>query len=162
MAIVGEGQGFKYVIAIAVATVLMTLPVYFLELHSPGLVLAQRTDGTLAPVEVRFDHRRGEVRVATILSRAVPERFPLSVHLRIESTAGTLVDAFAEEIIFGERAGVVHIKAPIAAARTNWSQARTEIRFYRAKTKILTVSGRLVPDRTNLVDVTQVKPEAPD
>lgn len=163
MAVVGEGKGFKMMIAMAVMTVLMTLPLFFLELHSPGLMLAPRADGGLAPVELSFDRREGTARLSTILSTAIPEGFPLAAHLRVTGEKGVvLVDDFDREVALGKRDGVIHVRVPMATTASGWKHARIELRLYRNRSLLLLVAGQLEEGRTDVTAIAQRKPKPED
>jgi hypothetical protein len=160
MALIGNGNGFKTVVAMAVTTILLTLPLLFLELHSPGLTLSQRADSSLAPVELKIDHRQQTLKVSTILSTEVPTDFPLVIHVRLMGMGGvTLAEFFTREFSRGtNHPGVIHVTGPLQTPLKTAVQATLELRLYREKSLLLTVTGHLRPPQTNLSDVQQQKP----
>lgn len=164
MAMVGEGKGFKTLVSMVAGVVLLTLPVFFLELHSPGLTLQQSADGGVAPVQIILDQRTRKVRLSTKLSAQIPENYPLGAHLRITSERGTtLVDWLDREVTVNrKRPEVIHVHGETASPATSWKTATVELKLYRAKTKILVVEGNLVTGSSKLRDVRQHKPGVDD
>lgn len=83
MGVVGQANGLRILVALAVGTLLLTLPLLWMDLSGMGLRLARTPDGAPATVELRIDPPSGVWEAHIPLSTALPEGFGYEVELRL-------------------------------------------------------------------------------
>ncbi|MDA3960307.1 MAG: hypothetical protein PF961_05925 [Planctomycetota bacterium] len=165
MAVVGSDKGFRKVITMALATVMLTAPFLFLTLDSRGLALS-RSDKGLATVSVRLLNAKRSLRCSATLSSYIPEEYPLKAAVTMTTADGTVIANYrVDQVDFARRMGQLQrdrimIQGP-TLVRMQPHSAVVKLVLFRDGDVLLTVHGLYEPPAVRLTNITEHKPGEP-